>query len=59
MLSRVVYVLVGIGLLIFALLLSVWVDFGKELVLTYYPVISLLVGLGGGMILGSFLIRKK
>ena len=59
MLSRVVYVLVGIGLLVFALLLSVWADFGNEIALTYYSVISLLVGLAGGMILGSFLIRKK
>ena len=59
MLSRLVYVLAGIALLVFALLLSVWSDFGKEIALTYYSVISLLVGLAGGMILGSFLIRKK
>ena len=59
MLSRVVYVLAGIALLVFALLLSVWADFGKEIALTYYSVISLLVGLAGGMILGSLLIRKK
>ena len=59
MLSRVVYALVGIGLLIFALLLSMWADFGKEIVPTHYSVISLFVGLGGGMILGSFFTKKK
>ena len=59
MLSRVVYALVGIGLLIFALLLSMWADFDHEIVPAYYSVISLLVGFGGGLILGSFFTKKK
>ena len=59
MLSRIVYALVGIGLLVLSLVIYLWIRWDEDLTFSFHLTIALFAGLGGGMILSSIFNRRK
>ena len=59
MLSRIVYALAGIGLLVLSLVIYLWIRWDEDLTFSFHLTIALFAGLGGGMILSSIFNRRK